>query len=203
MAEDQNYKLARTALRQQMRQRRRSLGVHERVAAQKALVRAIRPLAAFRKARRVGVYLAFDGEPDLDALIRAALKSRKQLFVPVLRGLQMFFAPLRSTGRMDRNFFGILEPRNAARAEKRSLDLVLTPLVAFDRRGTRIGVGRGYYDRCFAFLRHRRSWNRPKLLGVAYAFQQVGAIDRQPWDVPLWGVVTEQGVKIFARGVEP
>jgi 5-formyltetrahydrofolate cyclo-ligase len=173
------------------------LDAHERGASQRALIRAIRSLPSYRRARRIAVFLAFDGEPNLDPLIRSALKAGKQLFVPVLRGLEMYFAPLPASGYMSRNFFGILEPKSAARVETLSLDLVLTPLVAFDARGTRLGVGRGYYDRCFAFLRHRRTWIKPKLLGVAYGFQQVQEIERQPWDVPLWGAATERGVQTF------
>lgn len=202
MPDSSDFKRARKSLRRRMRQRRRGLDVHERIAAQRALIRAIRSLSTFRRARRIGVYLAFDGEPNLDALIRAALKSRKQLFVPVLRGLEMYFAPLPAAGSTRHNFFGILEPKNAVRAETLSLDLVLTPLVAFDDLGTRIGVGRGYYDRCFAFLRHRRTWIRPKLLGIAYGFQQVPRIEKQPWDIPLWGVATEHGVQVFAPRAE-
>ena len=68
---------------------------------------------------------------------------------------------------------------------------MLTPLVAFDDHGVRVGVGRGYYDRCFRFLRHRAHWRRPKLLGVAYELQRVPPLVPSSWDVPLWGVVTE------------
>jgi 5-formyltetrahydrofolate cyclo-ligase len=81
----------------------------------------------------------------------------------------------------------------------RRLDLVLTPLVAFDDRGVRIGVGRGYYDRCFRFLRGRSTWKRPKLLAVAYELQHLPVIEENVWDVPLWGAVTEAGVRRFDR----
>jgi len=74
---------------------------------------------------------------------------------------------------------------------------VLTPLVAFDDRGVRVGVGRGYYDRCFRFLRGRDAWQRPKLLGVAYELQHLPYIETQDWDIPLWGAVTEAGVRRF------
>jgi 5-formyltetrahydrofolate cyclo-ligase len=114
----------------------------------------------------------------------------------------MTFAELDHRGRLGTNFFGILEPDRARPIDPRRLDLVLTPLVAFDDRGVRIGVGRGYYDRCFRFLHTRAAWHRPKLLGVAYELQHVRAIPPEPWDVPLWGAVTESHVRRFQRRAE-
>ena len=69
--------------------------------------------------------------------------------------------------------------------------------MAFDDHGVRVGVGRGYYDRCFRFLNQRSHWRRPKLLGVAYELQRVPRLESNVWDVPLWGVVTERGVRRF------
>ena len=145
----------------------------------------------------MALFFAFDGEPDLTRLTRSAAAQRKELFVPVLTRKTMRFARLVPRAVLKRNFFGILEPGSAGVVDPRKLDLVLTPLVAFDSRGTRIGVGRGYYDRAFRFLRHRGAWQRPKLLGVAYEFQHVPTLDSRAWDVPLWGAVTEARVRHF------
>lgn len=199
MPEPNDQRRQRSAIRKELRARRRALGREQRAAADRALCRHIESLPAFRTARRVGIFLAFDGEPDLQRLIGNAARHGKQLFVPVLKGLGMHFAELPPGGAMTRNFFGILEPEQERLADVRTLDLVLTPLVAFDAQGGRLGVGRGYYDRCFAFLRHRNAWVRPKLLGVAYALQEIPAIELQPWDVALWGVVTEAGARRFSR----
>jgi 5-formyltetrahydrofolate cyclo-ligase len=185
-------------LRQRIRKERRSVPAQQRASVERALCRHIRALGAFKRARRIGIFLAFDGEPSLEPLIKAALRQHKQLFLPVLRGLQMQFAPYAPGADLARNFFGILEPpRGSAPIDPRHLDLILTPLVAFDARGVRLGVGRGYYDRCFGFLLHRNRWRRPKLLGVGYEFQHVPYIEMQAWDVPLWGAVTELGVREF------
>jgi len=192
----------RAVIRRELRERRRALPPEARRAADRTLCRHILSLAAFRAARRIGIFVAFDGEPDLSPVVVAAARRGKRLFVPVLRGLDMTFAALPAEGPLVRNFFGIFEPRHAQRIDVRALDLVLTPLVAFDAQGGRLGVGRGYYDRRFAFLRLRRAWFRPKLLGVAYSLQEIPPFDLEPWDVPLWGVVTEEGVRRFA-GTRP
>ena len=125
------------------------------------------------------MFLAFDGEPSLRPLVDAARRHRKQLYVPVLRGMTMTFAELAAGATLAANFFGIMEPKLGREIDARELDLVLTPLVAFDDRGVRVGVGRGYYDRAFKFLRHRSHWRRPKLLGVAYELQRVAATDAE------------------------
>jgi 5-formyltetrahydrofolate cyclo-ligase len=73
----------------------------------------------------------------------------------------------------------------------RKLDLVLTPLVAFDKNCQRIGMGGGYYDRTFSFLRARQQLLKPKLVGLAFACQQVPEIPANPWDIRLYSVITE------------
>ena len=78
--------------------------------------------------------------------------------------------------------------------DARWLDLVLMPLVGFDADDNRLGMGAGFYDRKFAFLRHRRAWHRPLLLGIAFDAQRMERFDAAPHDVPLWGVVTERAV---------
>jgi len=192
----------RGRVRKEIRRARRVLADDKRIAAERILCRRIQSLGAYRQARTLAVYFAFDGEPSLQRVAEAAARQGKRVYAPVLLKQDMFFAPVTAGALLERNFFGIEEPAFERLLDPRSLDLVLTPLVAFDDRGVRLGVGRGYYDRAFRFLRHRRAWSRPKLLGVAYSFQQVQQLERQAWDIPLWGAVTETAVHRFAR-VEP
>jgi len=193
----------RRALRQRMRAARRALAPTERAAANRAIVAHIRHSAAFQRARHIALFLAFDGEPSLATLIAAAAERGKHVYAPVLTGKRMHFAELDSRAPVARNFFGILEPQLGDAIDARTLDLVLTPLVAFDDLGVRVGVGRGYYDRCFQFLRTREHWRRPKLLGVAYELQRLPLLAKNDWDVPLWGVVTETGMRHFAPWRQP
>ena len=94
---------------------------------------------------------------------------------------------------MRRNHLGIMEPVQRRRLSAHDLDLVFVPLVGFDARGMRLGMGAGYYDRAFAFLRRRTYWFHPRLIGLAYSFQQVPHIEGAPHDVRLNCVITEKG----------
>ena len=188
---------ARQRLRRELRTRRRALASALRADLDRSIHTHIRALPEFRRAQHVALFLAFDGEPSLEALIDTARRQGKHLYVPVLRGQTMTFRELEPGATLAANFFGIMEPKLGAKIDARKLDLVLTPLVAFDDRGVRMGVGRGYYDRCFRFLRHRLRWCKPKLLGVAYELQHVPLLAANSWDVPLWGIVTEDGARRF------
>lgn len=195
----------RTLLRRQLRERRRRLPPAARAHLSRAVARAVARTRAFRSARRLAVYLANDGEVDLTVLIGKAWEAGKETCLPVLWRGRLAFMPYGPGSGMRRNRFGIAEPtlpRRRRRAAS-SLDLVLVPLVAYDGRGSRLGMGGGYYDRTFAVSVHRRHWHRPLLLGVAYGFQRVDRLLAHPWDVPLHGVATEAGVEWFARGGTP
>ena len=89
-----------------------------------------------------------------------------------------------------RNRFGIPEPLQGKVCPPRVLSLVLLPLVAFDTGGNRLGMGKGYYDHTFAFLRCSQR-RRPVLLGLAHECQRVDALDTASWDVPLQAIVTD------------
>ncbi|MGH8446644.1 MAG: 5-formyltetrahydrofolate cyclo-ligase, partial [Solimonas sp.] len=71
------------------------------------------------------------------------------------------------------------------------LDAILLPLLGFDAHGNRLGTGGGYYDR---WLARPRVAQRPRYLGYAYALQQIERVPREPWDVRLDAVITENKV---------
>ncbi len=71
------------------------------------------------------------------------------------------------------------------------LDIVITPLVAFDSSGNRIGIGGGYFDRCFSFLKGRKIWLHPKLNGLAFDCQRFDSNAPNPWDIGIYRVIME------------
>jgi len=192
-------KAERRQLRQRIRAARREIPAAARAVYDRAIAGHILRMPEFQSAHRIALFLAFDGEPSMRAVMSAAAARGKRIYAPVLTGNDMHFAELEMSAALSTNFFGILEPGVGQAIDPQELDLVLTPLVAFDDRGVRVGVGRGYYDRCFRFLVNRRFWRRPKLFGVAYELQRVPLLAREPWDVPLAGAVTETGVQRFGE----
>lgn len=184
-------------LRQQARALRRDIPAAQRLHAAHRLAEAVASLDVFATAQHISGYLAFDGEVDPTPLLERALAMGKRVYLPVLLRKphpHMLFAPYRPPDSVLKpNYFGIPEPQvpieDCLRPEQ--VNLVLTPLVAFDERGTRVGMGGGFYDRTFAFLLKGPD-SGPCLLGLAYEMQKMTDLPRRSWDVPLHGIVTEE-----------
>ncbi len=186
---------ARRALRRQLRARRRAIPPDARRRAERRVALHARSHFRFHPGQRIALYAALPEELDVAPLARLARRQGALLYLPRIvdrRLRRMRFVA--AGGPMRPNRLGILEPGAGPSIPARSLDLVFVPLVGFDAAGMRLGMGAGYYDRAFAFLRLRSTWRRPKLIGVAFAVQQVAAIAGAAHDVHLDGVVTEEGL---------
>jgi 5-formyltetrahydrofolate cyclo-ligase len=187
-------------LRQRLRAQRLDLSVAERQAAALAVASRLTKMAEFVTASTIAGYWACHGELDPAPLLERAWVMGKTVYLPILVGDALQFALYRPDAPLRRNRFHIPEPE-VSPAEwllPSTLDLVLMPLIAFDSTGTRLGMGGGFYDRSFAFLRDLgESGHRPRLVGLAYEFQRVEALVRQPWDVPLDAAATEQTWSVF------
>ena len=181
----------RSNLRHQLRQQRRQLSRSvQRHAAQQLLIKVGRS-QPFRRAKKIAFYWPNDGEISPLPLLHLAQKLGKQCFLPVVSSHTqgMTFRQYRRGDRLQTNQFGIPEPSHqAASVLVHNLDLVLLPLVAFDRQGNRLGMGGGFYDRAFAGLRMRL----PIRLGLAHELQKVPQLDFASWDLPLHRVCTEK-----------
>lgn len=163
----------------------------------------------FRQSVHMACYLSVKDEFDSSGVIEAIWQAKKYCYLPVLAKEEdsLFFVRYEFGDALHLNRYSILEPVNRSRTIPASmLDVVITPLIAFDLSGHRLGTGGGYYDRAFAFKRggtanlvHRDSENeadlkKPHLLGLAYAVQEAKELPFDPWDVLLEGVITERGI---------
>jgi len=193
--------MERQALRQQLRLARHAFDVHEHARRSTTITRQLVNHRLFRAAQHIACYLPNDAEVDLTSLMDCAWTMGKTVYLPVISTThpdRLHFLPYAPGDTLVANGFGIPEPVSRSRqiTALTRLDLVLAPLVGFDAWGNRLGMGGGFYDRTFAFLRRRQCWRKPHLWGVAFDVQQsLTELPHQHWDVPLEGVVTESGVQ--------
>lgn len=192
---------SRTELRRRCRAVRAALDESLRAEASCTIVTHLANSRAYREACHVAIYWPVADEVDLRGLRALPATSAQRFYLPrILPARAMEFLPLDDTTQLQRNDRGLLEPPEQPEAviATTELDLVCVPLLGFDRSGNRLGQGGGYYDRAFAFLRERHR-PAPLLVGVAFACQELVALEAEPWDVPLAAVVTEHGL-IDCRG---
>ncbi|MBT8092707.1 MAG: 5-formyltetrahydrofolate cyclo-ligase [Gammaproteobacteria bacterium] len=171
---------------------RRKMHADERHDASQKICRRVTRSTIFFASNAIGCYLPRFDEVDTLPIIERAWCANKRIFVPVLRTRhKMLFREMRPETILEKNDFDVWEPTSGKFLSPRKLDIVIAPTVAFDDDNNRIGMGGGYFDRCFAYLRHRKFWLRPKLVGVAFNCQKVEKISPNPWDIRLYKVFTE------------
>lgn len=181
----------KNALRNTIKQVRSKLSSKFRAVSSDQVCTRIRSLEAYKEAQHIALYHSIHGEIDLSALWHHADAQGKTCYFPVLHeNSSLLFLPATPLTPFRKNKFGVLEPdisrELAIPVDK--LDLILLPLVVFDMRCTRLGMGAGYYDRTLA------NNTRSTLFGIAYQFQRVDYIEPESWDVPLDAVITQRAV---------
>lgn len=181
----------RQQIRQQIRQRRRALTPEQQT--QFALQAADRMMAypPVLLAQTVAVFLSFDGELDTRPLIDQLWRAGKRVYLPVLHPFSpgnLLFLHYHPSSDLVVNRLNIREPKLDVRdvLPLSQLDVLVTPLVAFDAAGQRLGMGGGFYDRTL------QNWRQHRLPPVGYAHdcQQVDALPTEQWDIPLPAVIT-------------
>jgi 5-formyltetrahydrofolate cyclo-ligase len=149
---------SRAALRRDLRARRAALSAAQRVAAAQGLVAQVEQVPEFITDHRIAGYWATAGELPLAALMAGVLARGQIWHLPIVAddGL-LRFAPWRMGDALAPNRYGIPEPVCAPgqSLSPQEMDVVLVPLLGFDRSGHRLGFGGGYYDRSFSFLQSR------------------------------------------------
>jgi 5-formyltetrahydrofolate cyclo-ligase len=188
---------SRKSRRDALRARRLAVGASERIAAAAKIARQLESLDAYRAARRIAGYWAIAGELPLAAVASGARARQQTYYLPIAGADgRLHFAAWKAGDALTVNRYGIPEPDVATDAllSPEQLDLVLVPLLGFDRRGHRLGYGGGYYDRSFAFLHGRGAPAHPLLVGIGYAWQELADVEPATWDVHLDKVVTEESI---------
>jgi 5-formyltetrahydrofolate cyclo-ligase len=189
----QPTKPSKQVLRRELRSGRNSLSDPLRVSYDEAITGHLLKLVKSIGANSIACYWPFNGEPDITPAYRQLLADGCQLALPVIsdddqNDMNFYSWCLQST--VTRNRYGIFEPQDTGRVALSSLDMLIIPLVGYDRLGNRLGMGAGYYDRHLVSL---RDLQLPLRVGIAYSLQEIDLVDTDSWDVPLHGVVNERG----------
>ncbi|HVJ62717.1 MAG TPA: 5-formyltetrahydrofolate cyclo-ligase [Tahibacter sp.] len=183
----------RAALRARLKERRQGLGAAERIGAAQGVAAQLSQLPELTVDTRIGAYFAVNGELSLHLVVAQCWRRGQTVHLPIA-GLRrrLHYAPYSAQTAVAPNRYGIPEPQHVAPVDPESLELVLVPLVAFNRRGHRLGYGGGFYDTSFAFLHERERPALPLLVGIGYAFQEIDTLAPESWDVRLDFVATER-----------
>lgn len=181
--------IKKTTLREQALARRKSLPNDLRKNATAAIAERASLHIETLQPERVVSYWPIGSECDTQSLNARIQAMGVQIGLPaVVNGIGLVF---RHYVPGDRLVAGVLKTREPAQTVPCfSPDLIILPVVGFDRSGMRLGYGRGYYDSAISGLRD--AGQQPRLLGIAFSVQEVETIPAEPHDVRLDCMVTEK-----------
>lgn len=178
-------------MRQQILEKRNQLSVHQVLSKSTMIIHRLLEQPAIQQSSNIMVYLDFRNEVKTDGLIQHLLEQGKQVFIPVTNPAThtLVVSQLKDPAQdLKKGHFGLLEPKTEALrpVAPASIDLVIVPGLAFDTEGYRIGFGAGYYDRFLPTLRQG-----VPLISLLYELQLVEQVPREPHDIPVHLLITE------------
>jgi 5-formyltetrahydrofolate cyclo-ligase len=193
---DPNIEEAKAALRLKARSTRAAIQHIARTPAAKAVAEHFFKSVSLRPNEIVAGYWRIKDEMDCQPILIRLMDSFQPVCLPVVLGDELPLelrlweqgTPLYEAG------FGTLAPSELS--PQVEPDVIIVPLLGFDKRGTRLGYGGGYYDRTL-----ERMSKKPRLVGIAFAAQEIDDIPRDAHDVPLDVIITEQGARAFEHAI--
>jgi 5-formyltetrahydrofolate cyclo-ligase len=183
---------AKATLRLRARATRGAIPTPARTAAAKSVAEHFFRSVPLRTGEIVAGYWRIKDEMDCQPILIRLMDSFQPVCLPVVLGddLPLELRLWEQGAALYEAGFGTLAPSELS--PQVEPDIIIMPLLGFDRRGTRLGYGGGYYDRTLA-----RLGKRPRLVGIAFAAQELDEVPREAHDVPLDMVVTELGARSF------
>lgn len=186
--------MLKSQLRSVLLTKRINMSEEEVAAAEKKIAESLLSLDILGDCKTIMAYADFKNEVRTGILINYLLKAGKKTVLPRICRGEIVPYEIRDLNDLKKGAFGITEPdsERCAPADIKVIDAVIVPGIGFDRRGNRIGFGKGYYDRFLSKLK-----SQAKIIALAYDFQIVADIPPSPCDVPVHCIVTEKEI-IFA-----
>ncbi len=150
-------------------------------------------LNEFKKAKTIFTYVSFKSEARTNEIISDSLKKKKKIAVPIvsLRGKKMLLSEIKSLNELEPSKIGLFQPREefVRLMDKKKIDLVLVPGIAFDLNGNRIGSGKGFYDRFLSKIS-----KKIPIIGLAFEEQITKKVPREKHDVRMHKIVTDKRI---------
>ena len=211
--------------RSRMRALRREVGTQEAGETASAVKNILLAEPALQRAANIAVYAATDGEVDVSDVARWAQEAGKRVFFPAMREasvaetdaaadsdagisartrLRIAFVEWLPDAEWTEGAFGIPEPAGGKEIALESCDAALVPGVVFGKDGSRIGRGKGFYDRALAFLAESSRPRPPVLFGICHVFQIIEGLEHSPLaakevDISMDAVVSPAGIHWRSR----
>ena len=185
----------RLMIRTEFRKKRQALSAQQQANAAHQLLTTCLTSTTLAQVQTIACYIANDGEIDPKAIINYCWQQGKCVLLPVLHPFSkghLLFIEYHPHSPTRKNIYGIDEPivTSTNLYPLNNIELILTPLVAFDAKGNRLGMGGGYYDRTLAPI--RRDLLQTQLIGLAHDCQQTDSLLSDSWDIPLDGIATPE-----------
>lgn len=170
-------------LRKQLLEKRNSLSNEEAETKSRIIIEKLKKDKDYIKAKTIMFYVSKGKEVRTHEIIKEALKNKK-IIVPKVHGKDLLCCELKDFDKMEYSCYGILEPAEEVTCNMSKIELIIVPGIAFDKRGHRIGYGKGYYDDLL------KKTKCPKI-GLAYDFQIIDKIPVDEWDIKVDKVISD------------
>lgn len=191
--------MQKTNARALLRKRRRALSTAEQTVAAQGLSHQLQQLTMLNQSQKIGLYFPSDGE--ISPLTYARENPQHNFYLPSLCLAEkrlLRFHPWRLEDPIQYNHLNVAEPATQQHTlDALALDVILMPLVGFDKTGIRLGMGGGFYD--YTLRNWQYAENKPYLIGIAHSCQYFKGLQQDPWDIPLNAVITDEETLIFQQ----
>ncbi len=173
-------------IRQELIEKRNRLSVYEVLKKSNEIISKLVDLQEFKKAKKLLCYISFDNEVYTHGFIKKYVKE-KDIAVPVVKGNELILSYIREWGELETGTYGILEPREIRRANLNDIEIAIIPGIAFDKRGYRIGYGKGYFDRLLSRMNVLK-------IALAFDFQILDELPEEKHDIRMDLIITEKRI---------
>ncbi len=175
-------------LRKEILEKRNKLTSKQITSKSDKIKRILHSIPEFKLAKSVCFFVSFSSEVDTHNMIKEAIKEGKEVCVPIATDHTLILSKLKSFKDLNKkNKYGILEPSKLNKVDKKEVEIIIVPGTVFDKKGHRIGYGKGYYD---GLLKGYKGLS----IGICFDLQIVDEVPRNEWDEKVNIIITEKRI---------